>query len=402
MSGRLAVWLAAIVAATMVFAEVLVRPPNAGERLHLMVILGAPAVVTAVLVPLLRRWVSTRSSVAGTALLVGLCSLTLGAVTTSAASNAMFLSSHDYRLFLVVLVLSSGIALAVGSHLTRPLADDIARVGRVAEQVAGGDLNARTGVRRNDEVGLTARAVDTMVEALSRADDERQRAAAARQVLFSGIGHDLRTPLAAMRAAVESLQDGIAPDPPRYHGVLLAQLDHVEGLLDQLLEYARIESGHPGGGRGTVSVAELVDESVEAMSPVAHRAGVALCVATDGPALAVGSASDIGRVVRNLADNAIRHSPPGAGVTIEVLTTETEVEVAVRDHGPGFPDDFVAQAFDPFTRSDPARDTRTGHAGLGLAIARALVESHHGRIWIADAPAPGAEVRFTLPRKASS
>ncbi len=400
MSARLAVWLVAIVAATMVFAEVLVRPPNADERLHLMVILGAPAVVTAVLVPLLRRWVSTRSSVAGTALLVGLCSLTLGAVTTSAASNAMFLSSHDYRLFLVVLVLSSGIALAVGSHLTRPLADDIARVGRVAEQVAGGDLSARTGVRRNDEVGLTARAVDTMVEALSQADDERQRAAAARQVLFSGIGHDLRTPLAAMRAAVESLQDGIAPDPPRYHDVLLSQLDHVEGLLDQLLEYARIESGHAARERGSVSVAELVDESVEALSPVAHRAGVALCVTTDGPALALASASDIGRVLRNLADNAIRHSPPGAGVTIEVLTTGTEVEVTVRDHGPGFPDGFVAQAFEPFTRADPARDTRTGHAGLGLAIARALVEAHHGRIWIAPTPAPGAEVHFSLPRKA--
>ena len=108
------------------------------------------------MVPFLGKWISARTSVAGTALLVGLCSLALGAVTTSAASNAMFLSSQDYRLFLVVLVLSSGIALAVGSHLTRPLANDIARLGEVAERVAAGDFTARTGVSRGDEVGRTA------------------------------------------------------------------------------------------------------------------------------------------------------------------------------------------------------------------------------------------------------
>ncbi len=415
MSRRLVVSLMVVVGVALVLAEVLVHPAGASERRQLMLILATPAVVTAALTPLLSRWVSSRSSVAGTALLVGLCSLTLGAVTSSAASNAMFLSSHDYRLFLVVLVLSGGIALAVGSHLTRPLARDIARVGRVAEQVAAGDLTARTGVRRNDEVGLTAQAVDSLVASLGRAEEERRRAAAARQLLFSSIGHDLRTPLAAMRAAVESLQDGIAVDPMRYYGVLGTQLDHVEALLEQLVEYARIESGHAQRERVSVSVAELADESVEALCPVAHRAGVMLRVTTDGPALVMGSASDLGRVLRNLADNAIRHSPRGGAVEIEVRTTPTEVEVAVRDHGPGFSAAFAVQAFEPFTRSDPARDIRTGHAGLGLAIARALVDGHGGRIWIASAAADaadddapriegcdrgaGADVRFALPRK---
>lgn len=410
MSRRLLLSLVAVVGVAMVLAELLVHPPNADERRHLMLILAAPAVVTAALTPVLSRWVSTRSSVAGTALLVGLCSLTLGAVTTSAASNAMFVSSHDYRLFLVVLVLSSGIALAVGSHLARPLADDIVRVGRVAEQVAGGDLTARTGVRRNDEVGLTAQAVDSLVASLARADEERSRAAAARQLLFSSIGHDLRTPLAAMRAAVESLQDGIAADPPRYYGVLSTQLDNVEALLEQMVEYARIESGHGQRERASVSVAELADEAVEAVCPVAHRAGVTLAVTTDGPGLVTASASDLARVLRNLADNAIRHSHPGDIVEIDVQTTATDVVVAVRDQGPGFPEEFVAHAFDPFTRSDPARDIRTGHAGLGLAIARALVEAHQGRIWIAPAADPqgarpgpgGADVRFSLPRKATA
>lgn len=399
MSWRLISWLAGIFVGASFFAEILLQPPNANERLHLMVILGAPALVTALLVPFLGKWVSARSSVAGTALLVGLCSLTLGAVTTSAASNAMFLSSHDYRLFLVVLALSSGIALAVGSHLTRPLSMDIARLGHVAERVSAGDFTARTGVTRHDEVGRTADAVDSMVAALDEAAAERTRAAGARQLLFTSIGHDLRTPLAAMRAAVESLQDGLAPDPHRYYGIIGGQLDNIEGLLDQLVEYARIESGQTSSERTTVSIAELAHEAVEALSPVAHRLDVDVQLQSDGPAVVVASTTDMSRVLRNLLENAIRHSPSGKSVNVDVRTGP-DIEVAVHDQGPGFPDDFREHAFEPFTRADPARNTRTGHSGLGLAIARALVEAHGGRIWLAAGA--GGGVHFSIPRKEPS
>ena len=396
MSWRFTGWLTGIFITTLLFAELLLQPPNTGERLHLIAILGAPVAITVILVPFLGRWVSARTSVAGTALLVGLCSLTLGAVTTSAASNAMFLSSHDYRLFLVVLALSSGIALAVGSYLTRPLAADIARLGEVAERVAAGDFTARTGVVRNDEVGRTARAVDSMVAALDEAAAERTRAANARQLLFTSIGHDLRTPLAAMRAAVESLQDGVAPDPDRYFGILGSQLEDIEGLLDQLVEYARIESGASNRERTTVSIAELAHEAVEALSPVAHRMDVDVQLDSDGPAVVVASTTDMSRVLRNLLENAIHHSPSGEEVRV-VVRTGQQIEVGVHDQGPGFPDDFRDHAFEPFTRADPARNTRTGHSGLGLAIARALVEAHGGHIWLGAGA--GANVRFSIPRK---
>ncbi|MEQ1702748.1 MAG: HAMP domain-containing sensor histidine kinase [Ilumatobacteraceae bacterium] len=310
MNVRLFAWLSALVLGAAVFAEILLSPPTADERWHLLAILAAPAVVTAAVVPLLRRWVSSRASVAGAALVVGLCSLALGAVTTSAASNAMFLSSHDYRLFLVVLVLSCGIALVVGAQLTRPLARDIARLGDVAEQVAGGDLTVRTGIRRHDEVGRTAAAVDAMVESLHAAADERERLAAARQMLFTSIGHDLRTPLAAMRAAVESLQDGIAPDPDRYLGVVGNELDSVEALLDQLVEFARIESGQRVSARETVSVTELAHEAIEALTPVADRLQVRLALEATTAADITANSLDISRALRNLVENAIRHSPP--------------------------------------------------------------------------------------------
>ncbi len=399
MTWRLAAWLGVIVVGAATFAELLLAPPNADERWHLLAILAAPALVTAALLPLLRRWVSSQASVAGAALVVGLCSLALGTVTTSAASNAMFLSSHDYRLFLVVLALSSGIALVVGSHLTRPLASDIARLGDVAEQVAAGDFSARTGIRRKDEVGRTAVAVDAMVHSLQSAADERERLAAARQMLFTSIGHDLRTPLAAMRAAVESLQDGIAPDPQRYLGVVGNELDNVEALLDQLVEFARIEAGQRTQARETVSVAELAHEAIEALTPVADRLQVGLTLDANSDGAITANQLDISRVLRNLVENAIRHSPTGGTVTVHLDTSTAEpgVWVRVADMGDGFPAEFRELAFDPFTRADPARATRTGHAGLGLAITRALVQQHGGRVWLGDGP--GGDVRLWFPPK---
>ena len=400
MSTRLVIWLAALVVAAGLLAELLLEPPSGDERLHLLLILAAPAVVTAALVPLLRRWVSRRASVAGAALMVGVCSLAIGAATTSAASNAMFLSDHDFRLFLVVLLLSCGLALLVGVQLSAPMARDIARLGDVAEAVAAGDLSVRTAITRRDEVGRTAAALDSMVAALRAAAEERARLADARQMLFTSVGHDLRTPLAAMRAAVESLQDGVATDPDRYLGVIGSELHNVEALLDQLKAFARIESGAPLGPQEMVAVAEVADEAVEALGPLAERRGVKLALVADGPGTVRATVLDVSRCLRNLVENAITHSPHGGSVRVEVgpaadAAGEPGVEVRVLDQGPGFPAEFRDRAFEPFTRADPARTTRTGHAGLGLAITRALAQQHGGRASLGAGP--GGDVRLWFP-----
>ncbi len=400
MNARFLWWLAALVAGAALLAEVLLRPPSTDERLHLLVILAAPAVVTAALVPVLRRWVSRRASVAGAALLVGLCSLALGAATTSAASNAMFLSNHDFRLFLVVLLLSCGIALAVGVQLSAPLARDIARLGQVAEAVAAGDLDVRTEIHRKDEVGRAAAAVDEMVQSLRAAAEERQRLAQARQLLFTSVGHDLRTPLAAMRAALESVQDGVARDPDRYLQIVGSELHNVEALLDQMTAFARIESGAPLGQRELVSMAEVAHEAVEALGPLAERRDVQLAVEAADAGTVRATPLDLARCLRNLVENAIAHSPAGGTVTVTVVASGGGVEARVRDDGPGFPADFREHAFEPFTRADPARTTRTGHAGLGLAITRALTLQHDGRVWLG--PGPGGDVRLWFPTGAST
>lgn len=397
---RLVLPLIALVLLAIVLAEVLLQPA-ADDRWHLLLILVGPAAVAVALTPLLARWVSTMASVAGVALAVGLCSLALGALSSSAASNAMFVSSHDYRLFLVVLLMSSGIALVVGGQLMRPIARDVRRLGEVAAQVADGDLSVRTGIDRRDEVGVTAASIDRMVDSLRAADEERTQLTAARQHLFTSIGHDLRTPLAALRAAVESLEDGVSPDPIRYLAVMSAQLRTIDTMLDQMIEYSRLESGHGIARTERVSMTELIDECVEALSPLAQRRSIALVTHADGPAFVTGRPADLARVVRNLVDNALRHAPDGSSVTIAAVThaastsSGARVELTVADSGPGFPPDFRSHAFEPFRRADPSRNASTGNAGLGLAICQAIVQAHGGSITIVDAP--GGVVRVELP-----
>jgi len=397
--GRFVLSLLALMVVSFVIAEWLIEP-EPDYRTHLLVIIAAPGLLALALTPLLERFVSSRTSVAGAVLVMGLSSLALGVLTSAVASDAMFLSGREFRLFLVILLLSSGIALVVGSQLTRPLARDVQRLGHVAAQVAAGDLTVRTGIRRNDEVGATAAAVDTMVQSLADADAERRSAMEARQHLFTSLGHDLRTPLAAMRASLESIEDGVTADPNAAIGVLLGQVRSMDAMLDQLVEFSRLEIGHVSSSVERVSLAELVDECAEALGPLAQAKGVRLRVDAVGPAMVTGSPLELSRVVRNLVDNAIRHSPTGGTVEVAVVDVAVasgpEVLLRVRDEGPGFPPDFREHAFEPFRRADPSRNARTGNTGLGLAICRAIVTAHGGRISLGDPPA-GGSVEVVLP-----
>ena len=401
MNLRIASWLLALVVSVLGIAQ-LVLHPDREDLFQLCVVLATPVAIAVVLTPLFQRWATTRASVASAALVVALSSLALGAVTTSAASNAMFLSSHDFRLFIVVLFLSCGISMIVGAQLSRPLARDIAQLGEVAERVTAGDLSVRTAMTRRDEVGRAAAAMDMMIQSLADADEQRERDTAARQNLFRSIGHDLRTPLSAMRAAVESLQDGVAPDPQRYHSILGAQVDGMEALLDQFVEFAKIESGHLQADRIRVSLAELADEAADALTPLADRLGCTIEVHATSAAAVLGSSVELSRVIRNLLENAVRHSPSGqiVHVRVEEGGAHAGVLLSVTDAGEGFAADFREHAFEPFTRADPARNNRTGHSGLGLAIARGLVESHGGKIWLGDGP--GGQVRVWLPHYATA
>lgn len=219
---------------------------------------------------------------------------------------------------------------------------------------------------------------------------------AMRRQLVAAASHDLRTPLASLRLLVESIDDGIATGETRerYLREIRTHVAVLSDLIDDLFELSRIEAGDISWTLGRVELRELIDETVAAMRAPAAERGVR--IAADLPAealLAHANAEKVQRVLFNLIQNAIRHTPADGSVTVRARPLAGGVEVEVDDEGEGIPAEAGDRVFEPFYRGDAARSDEG--AGLGLAISKAIVEAHGGRIWL-EPGAPGTRVRFTL------
>lgn len=392
----LAAFVVLVIAGLAVF-EVTMQP-SPGERLQLFWIFTAVAALTGVGGAFLRRWMARKSLFVA---VVALAFASVASVGVAAAVSAqlMFLTVHDLNVLFVVLGFGTGLGVVLAVTLAGPLARDLSRIEATAVRVAHGDLDARTGIERPDEVGAAAAALDGMVERLAAAEVERSRNEGARREFLAAVGHDLRSPLAALRATVEALEDGLAPDPERYLRAMRLDLDALGHLVDDLFYLATIEAGKLRIEMAPLDLAELADESIEAMNSVASRRKVRLRLDAAGAVTVLGGATALGRAIRNLVDNAVRHSPPGSEVIVRV-TSDSGGEVAVLDEGPGFSGDLLDSVFESFVTGDPARARANGGAGLGLAIARGVVEAHGGSIW-ADA-GPGGRVGFRLPARSGT
>jgi signal transduction histidine kinase len=320
--------------------------------------------------------------------------LLVGAAVALTLAALMVLDAEGVWTTLAVLAVTGALTTVLILTASGPLGRDVRSLESAVRRIEAGDLTARTGVRRADELGLVAQAIDELTERLDTMEHQRQAIEEERRAMLSSIGHDLRTPLSALRVAVEAMADGVAPDPDRYLRSMQRDVEALGALIDDLFLLARIESGRLELDRRALDLSELVDEAVEALTPAAACRDVT--IERDAPqrVRVTGSSTALGRVVRNLLDNAIRHAPDGSTVRITVDGAQRP-RVEVADQGVGFPDEFTAHAFDGFARADPSRARATGGAGLGLAIARGLVEAHGGRIWI-GAP-PGGRVTFELP-----
>ncbi|MEA2024677.1 MAG: HAMP domain-containing sensor histidine kinase [Actinomycetota bacterium] len=386
-------WFLGAVVVGLVLFEISMQPTGS-DRAHLALIflaVTALAVLSAVVVAAIAR---RSSSIRRSVLIASVAGLLVAAMAMALASQQMFLSAHDLSLVLVVLVFAGittvGFSVLVGRTLTR----DLEATAFAAQRVQEGDLSARTGVTRPDEIGTVAETFDRMAADLELRDEERRADEAARRRFLAAIGHDLRTPLASLRAAIEALEDGLSPDPDRYMRAMDRDISILSSLVDDLFLLAKLEEGSIEVDRGPIDVTELADEAIEVLAPIAVGADVRLELDADHRTIATGGSEAVSRVLRNLLDNAIRFAPSGSTVVIEVRD-DGGANVRVLDQGPGFDPEFVDDAFDRFTRDDPARGRSTGGSGLGLAIARGFIEALDGTIWAE--PGPGGRVGFYLP-----
>lgn len=333
-------------------------------------------------------------------LTVTLASLAVGAVVASVLARQMVFDAEELRVVLAVLLATATLATVLVVTATATLGADVRRLERAVRAFEAGDRDIRVGIRRADELGHVAVALDETIARVGALEAARARDDADRVAMFSSISHDLRTPLAALRAAIEALEDGVGAEPDRYLRSMHRDVEALTALVDDLFLLARIEAGDLDRVRIRIDLAELADEAVEALAPVAEAHGVRLVVEDTEPAVVTGNATALGRVIRNLLDNAIRHSPAGATVEIIVQGGDRPL-VRVRDEGAGFPVAFVDRAFERFTRADGSRSRATGGTGLGLAIARGLVDAHGGDIWIDrdDEDGVGGSVSFAVPAR---
>jgi signal transduction histidine kinase len=219
---------------------------------------------------------------------------------------------------------------------------------------------------------------------------------AARRQLVAAASHDLRTPLASLRLLVESIDDGVVTGETRdrYLREIRTHVAVLSGLVDDLFELSRIEAGDISWTMRRVELGELIGDTVAALRVSAQERGISL--AADLPAgdvVAEADAEKVQRVLFNLIQNAIRHTPADGSVTVRARPSGSGVEVEVADNGEGISGEDSERVFDAFYRGDAARGE--DGAGLGLAISRAIVEAHGGRIWLEEGH-PGTRVRFTL------
>lgn len=389
---RLLVGLGLLGLLGILVAEVLLQPAPA-ERIQLALLLGGVSVLSMLLAVTLQRL--TRRSLAHGVLATALVAVVVAGIAVSAAASAMFLNDHDLRLVLVALGLGVGAGVALATGIVRPLLRDLDRVAETARDVAGGRRGIRTDVDRPDELGRTAAALDSLVAELEQAEDDRERVEVARARFLAAVGHDLRSPLTVLRSGLEAIEDGVTQDVPTLVGRLQREADLLGSLVEDLFLLARIESDGLRLRHDRLDLAELADEAVEALDHVAAARGVRLCVDASERAPVEGDARELGRVLRNLLDNAVRHSPDGSTVTVQVAADGDRVHCSVLDEGPGFPPELTVEAFGSFVRGDEARTRDGAGAGLGLAIAQGLVTAHGGTINAATGP--GGRVELDLP-----
>jgi two-component system sensor histidine kinase BaeS len=308
------------------------------------------------------------------------------------AAQQMFINDQDLGFLLWILIPATVAAAVVAYLLSAPIARDARLLSDAATRVAHGDLSARSGVMRADELGDAAIEFDRMVVRLEAVEKERA-------LMLSSISHDLRTPLAALRASVEAIRDGVASDPDASMKAMEHQVQALAALVDDLGLHTRLASGTLAMRPARIDLTELADEALETMRPLAAAGGVELAIRAGDRIAIDADAAQLGRVLRNLIENAIRHSPDGATVTVEVEVVGDAARVRIVDEGGGFPPELGDRVFEAFTRGDPARDVRTGTAGLGLSIAKAIVTAHGGTISIVavDRPDAGGVVEICLP-----
>ena len=359
-----------------------------------------------------------RRSLAGKLLLAQLLVIVAGATTLALVALAIApglfrehvrdalgvvpddVARHLDEAFDDAVLLSLGIAIAAASitaaavswFLSVRIVRPIGRLADAAERIARGSYGERVPVTGSDELGVLAAAFNDMAASLESAELRRRQ-------LLSDLAHELRTPLATIEGYVEGVRDGVVPPTAETWSVLATETGRIRRLVDDLQKVSRAEERQLDLRIRPLAPVAIVAQAAQAAGPAYAAKDVALDTAVDHDLPPVAADGDrIGEVLANLLGNALRHTPSGGRVEVRAEVRGQEVEFTVSDSGEGIAPEHLGRVFERFYRVDSGRARARGGSGIGLTIARALVEAHGGRIRAeSDGPGTGARFVVTMP-----
>jgi signal transduction histidine kinase len=313
----------------------------------------------------------------------------------------MFVNQHDLLLATVLLVFASGVAVAYGYFFAGSFTRRLRELESATRRYAEGKFEHRVSISGSDEVVRLAGTMNLMAQQLAEAEQKKQELDQLRRDLVAWTSHDLQTPLASLRAIVEALADNMIEDPETEKRYLMAaqrDIRSLSALIDDLFQLAQIDAGGLQIDPALNSLGDLISDTLETFNELAGQKEIVLRGQVDPHIDPVWmDVLQIGRVLNNLISNAIRYSQPGGEVTVSARREQKDILVEVSDTGPGIPQQDQGRVFERFFRGEKSRNRASGGAGLGLAIARGIIQAHGGEIGLESMPGKKTIFWFRLP-----
>ena len=348
-------------------------------------------------------WVRT---IRGRLVLMSVLSSVLALANVGFVAFLMFLSNHDLALLAGLLAFSLGLTVVVAITSSKPAARNMREVVDAVRSINAGSLETRVPMESRDEIGELAAALNKMVHRLQMSFNRERDLENTRRELVGAVSHDLRTPLASIRAMIESINDGVVSDQEtvsRYLRTIQSEVENLSQLINDLFELSQIDAGTLALHIESSSIQDLISDTLESMAPQAEgrRLGLEGDVDTELSPVMMDS-HRVQRVLYNLVQNSIRHTPADGSIRISALDTGDEVKVQVVDTGEGIDARDLQRLFERTYRGDRSRSRSSGGGGLGLSIAKGIVEAHGGRLSVESELGKGSVFSFTLPKVAAA
>ena len=305
-------------------------------------------------------------------------------------ARLMFTDQHDLLLGTVLLIFAGAIAMALGYLLSSSFLDRIQSLDRAAKKIASGNLSIRVPIEGRDELAELAHSFNDMASQLQDSSKKQKELERLRKELIAWIGHDLQTPLTSISAVIEALADGMVQDPEmeqRYFDTAKKNISSLSHLIDDMFQMAQIDAGGLELHIESVSISDLISDTLESFTELAKRRYITLqgSVSPDLEEVQI-DARRINRVLNNLIDNALKHSPDNGLVEVRSNKFEKGIIVEVIDNGDGISQEDLPHIFDLFYRGDISRRSSTSGTGLGLAISKGIIAAHGGEIKVDSQP----------------